>query len=258
MIRLRPVLKVIGVLLLLLGLLMLACLPFSYRFGAMDAEPLVLSAIVCLLAGLTVWVPQRRVAVRVGKREGYLIVAGGWMAMVSFGMLPYLFSGLIPTVPEAFFETMSGMTTTGATVLTDIEAAPRGLLFWRSLTQWIGGMGIIVLTVAIFPLLGIAGIELFTAEAPGPSADKIHPRIQETAKRLWLLYVGLTTLLALLLKLEGMSFYEALNHALTTMATGGFSTQNESIAAFPNPLIQYTLVVFMFLAGNNYTVTYWA
>mgnify|MGYP005992557221 CR=1 FL=1 len=189
------------------------------------------------------------------KRVGYIIVALGWVAMVAFGMLPYLISGLIPSIPSALFETVSGMTTTGASVLTDIEAAPEGLLYWRSLTQWIGGMGIIVLTVAIFPLLGIGGIELFVAEAPGPTSDKLHPRISETAKRLWFIYVGLTGLLAVILTIEGMTVYEAINHALTTMATGGFSTRNSSMAAF-GPTIQYTIILFMLMAGTNYSSLY--
>jgi len=177
--------------------------------------------------------------------------------MVLFGMLPYLLSGTIPSIADALFETISGMTTTGASILTDIEAQPRGILYWRSLTQWIGGMGIIVLTVAIFPLLGIGGIELFVAEAPGPTSDKIHPRIRETAKRLWWIYVGLTCLLTVLLCLEGMAIYEAINHALTTMATGGFSTRNASMAAF-GPTVQYTVILFMFLAGTNYTILYFS
>jgi len=193
--------------------------------------------------------------VPIRKREGYLIVVLSWLAMILAGMLPYLYSGMIPTVPEALFETVSGMTTTGASVLTDIEAQPKGLLYWRSLTQWIGGMGIIVLTVAIFPLLGIGGIELFAAEAPGPTSDKLHPRISETAKRLWLIYVGLTIVLGFLLFLFGLSPYESINHALPTMATGGFSTRNASAAAF-GPSVQYLLIVFMFLAGVNYTVLY--
>jgi trk system potassium uptake protein TrkH len=162
---------------------------------------------------------------------------------------------MLPGVADALFETASGMTTTGATTLTDIEIQPRGLLYWRSLTQWIGGMGIIVLTVAILPLLGIGGIELFAAEAPGPTSDKLHPRISETAKRLWSLYVGLTLVVGILYRLCGMTGYEAINHALTTMATGGFSTQNASAAAF-SPLIQYIMIVFMFLAGVNYTLLY--
>lgn len=193
---------------------------------------------------------------QVNKREGYLIVTVGWISMVVFSMSPYLISGVIPSVTDAFFETVSGMTTTGASILNDIEAVPEGILYWRSLTQWIGGMGIIVLTVALFPLLGIGGIELFVAEAPGPTSDKLHPRIRETAKRLWFIYVGLTVLLCIILKLVGMTFYDAINHALTTMATGGFSTKNASMAYYESPIIQYVVIIFMFIAGTNYSVIY--
>ena len=167
-----------------------------------------------------------------------------------------MISGEIPVFTDAFFETISGYTTTGASILNDIEAVPKGLLLWRSLTQWIGGMGIIVLAVAILPFLGIGGMQLFVAEAPGITPDKLRPRIQETAKRLWLLYVGLTVLEAILLSASGMSIYDAANHALTTMATGGFSTKNDSIGHFDNPLIQYIIIVFMFLAGTSFTLTY--
>jgi trk system potassium uptake protein TrkH len=135
---------------------------------------------------------------------------------------------------------------------------PAGILLWRSMTQWIGGLGIIVLTVAIFPLLGIGGIELFVAESPGPTSDKLHPRIRETAKRLWFVYAGLTILLIFLYRFEGMSFFDAVNHALTTMATGGFSTKNSSLAYFTNPAIHYTAIVFMFLSGTNFTLIYYA
>jgi trk system potassium uptake protein TrkH len=142
-------------------------------------------------------------------------------------------------------------------VLTDIEATPKGILYWRSLTQWIGGMGIVVLTVAIFPILGIGGIELFGAESPGPTSDKVHPRIQETAKRLWLIYVGFTLALIPILYLAGMGFYDALNHAFTIMATGGFSTRNDSMAAFEHlPAVQYIAILFMVLSGANYTMLY--
>ena len=174
--------------------------------------------------------------------------------MSLFGCLPYVISGEIPVFTDAFFETISGYTTTGASILNDIEAVPKGLLLWRSLTQWIGGMGIIVLAVAILPFLGIGGMQLFVAEAPGITPDKLQPRIQETAKRLWLLYVGLTLLEAVLLYFAGMTPYDAANHALTTMATGGFSTKNDSVAHF-SPLIQYIIVVFV-LAGTSFTLTY--
>lgn len=256
MINYIAIVRVISVLLIIIGGSVWSALPFSFYFNSGDDTALLLSGLIGVVTGgLGFLAVRKKGRAQVRKREGYLIVATGWVFMVLFGMLPYLLSGVIPSVPDALFETVSGMTTTGASVLTDIEAQPEGILYWRSLTQWIGGMGIIVLTVAIFPLLGIGGIELFVAEAPGPTSDKLHPRISETAKRLWLIYVGLTGLLTILLWIEGMNFYEAINHALTTMATGGFSTRNSSMAAF-GPTIQYTVIFFMLLAGTNYTVLY--
>jgi len=174
-------------------------------------------------------------------------------------MLPYIFSDAIPDITNAFFETISGYTTTGASILDDIEALPEGILFWRSLTHWIGGMGIIVLAIAILPLLGIGGMQLFAAEAPGPNADKLHPRITDTAKRLWFIYVGYTIAETLLLKLAGMSFFDAINHSLATLSTGGFSTKNASLAYWNSqPLIQYIVILFMFLAGANFVLSYFA
>ena len=258
MINFRQIARVLSVLLIIIGLMMFTGLPFSFYFNSGDEMPLLISGLICIVTAAVLWLSSSNGRGSISRRDGYLIVALGWVVMVSFSMLPYLVSGEIPSVANAFFETMSGMTTTGASILTDIEKVPEGILYWRSLTQWIGGMGIIVLTVAIFPLLGIGGIELFAAEAPGPTSDKIHPRIQETAKRLWLIYLGLTVLLILFLKWAGMSFFDAINHALTAMATGGFSTKNASIAAYDSPAIQYALIIFMFLAGANYTVTYLA
>ena len=169
--------------------------------------------------------------------------------MSFFGALPYLISGAIPSLTDAFFETISGYTTTGASILIDIESVSKGILFWRSLTQWIGGMGIIVLALAILPFLGIGGMQLFVAEAPGITPDKLQPRIQETAKRLWFIYFGLTVTEAILLYAAGMSPYDAMNHSLTTMATGGFSTMNASLAG-QSAAIQYIVIVFMFLAAE--------
>ncbi|MBL7471715.1 TrkH family potassium uptake protein [Robertkochia sediminum] len=194
----------------------------------------------------------------VKKREGYMIVTLGWLCMSAAGMLPYLFTGAIPSVTDAFFETMSGFTTTGASILDDIEVLPEGILFWRSMTHWIGGMGIIVLAIAILPLLGIGGMQLFAAEAPGPSADKLHPRITDTAKRLWFIYVGYTAAETLLLYLAGMNFFDAINHAMATLSTGGFSTKNASLAYWnDNPLVQYIVILFMFLAGTNFVLSYY-
>ncbi|NND15691.1 MAG: TrkH family potassium uptake protein [Eudoraea sp.] len=236
---------------------MLTTLFFSTYYGSGDNLPLLYSALTTMTTGGLLWLFSRNSAKKIGKREGFLIVALGWCSVAIFSALPYLYSGILSNPSNAIFESVSGLTTTGATVILDIESVPHGVLFWRSLTQWIGGMGIIVLTVAIFPLLGIGGVELFVAEAPGPTSDKIHPRIKETAKRLWYIYLGLTSTLIFLLFLNGMTFFDAFNHGLTTMATGGFSTKNASIAYFNDPAIQYILALFMFIAGINYTIIYY-
>ena len=220
---------------------------------------IALASITTMFIGVTSMYFTRNHKKEVQRKEGYIIVTFGWIVMSLSGMLPYLFSGAIPTVTNAFFETISGYTTTGATILEDIEALPEGILLWRSLTHWIGGMGIIVLAIAILPILGIGGMQLFAAEAPGPSADKLHPRITDTAKRLWLIYVGYTAAETLLLKLAGMSFFDAVNHSLATLSTGGFSTKNASLAFWNDqPLIQYIVIFFMFLAGSNFVLSYFA
>ena len=220
---------------------------------------IALASITTMFIGVSSMYFTRNHKKEVQRKEGYIIVTFGWIVMSLSGMLPYLFSGAIPTVTNAFFETISGYTTTGATILEDIEALPEGILLWRSLTHWIGGMGIIVLAIAILPLLGIGGMQLFAAEAPGPSGDKLHPRITDTAKRLWLIYVGYTAAETLLLKLAGMSFFDAINHSLATLSTGGFSTKNASLAFWNDqPLIQYIVIFFMFLAGSNFVLSYFA
>jgi trk system potassium uptake protein TrkH len=193
----------------------------------------------------------------IGKREGYIIVTFAWLFFSIFGALPYVISGSMPNFADAFFESMSGFTTTGASILSDIEALPKDILLWRSLTQWLGGMGIIVLSLAIIPLLGIGGMQLYAAEVPGPTKDKIHPKVKDTAQRLYLIYVSFTLLETLLLMIGGMSFFDALNHSFTTMATGGFSTYNTSLVHV-SPYIQYVVIAFMFLAGVNFTLSYFA
>jgi trk system potassium uptake protein TrkH len=235
---------------------MFVCIPFGTIDGYRDINALLYGGLITVVAGLLSWLYKFKSSASINKKEGYLIVALGWLFMWLASSLPYHLSVVDISVADSFFESVSGLTTTGATIFSDIESLPKSLLAWRSVTQWIGGMGIIVLTVAIFPLLGIGGIELFVAEAPGPTSDKIHPRIQETAKRLWLIYVGLTGFLFLILFALGMTGFDSFNHALTTMATGGFSTKNNSIAYFTSPAIQYVLILFMLLAGTNYTVIY--
>ncbi len=218
-----------------------------------------LAAVTTLFVGTIAMYFTRGHKKEVKRKEGYIIVSMGWIIMSASGILPYIFSGTIPDITNAFFETMSGYTTTGASILDDIEAMPEGILFWRSLTHWIGGMGIIVLAIAILPLLGIGGMQLFAAEAPGPAGDKLHPRITDTAKRLWFIYLGYTVAETLLLKLAGMSLFDAMNHALSTLSTGGFSTKNASVAYWNDqPLIQYIIMLFMFLAGTNFVLSYFA
>lgn len=238
-------------------MLLAAVVSGIYEDGA--TLSITLASVSTMFAGVFAMFYTRGHRKEVKQKEGYIIVTFGWIVMSISGMLPYVFSGAIPNITNAFFETISGYTTTGASVVNDIEALPEGILFWRSLTHWIGGMGIIVLAIAILPLLGIGGMQLFAAEAPGPSSDKLHPRITDTAKRLWLIYFGYTVAETVLLKLAGMSFFDAINHALATLSTGGFSTKNASLAHWNDqPLIQYIVILFMFLAGTNFVMSYFA
>jgi trk system potassium uptake protein TrkH len=255
----KIILFIMGLLLLFNGGFMSISAVVSAIYGESEGWYILLAAaIAVLIGGIAMYFTRDHIKV-LQKKEGYLIVTFGWLIMAFAGTMPYMFTGAITSYTDAFFETMSGFTTTGASIMTDIEAMPKGILFWRSLTHWIGGMGIIVLAVAILPLLGIGGMQLFAAEAPGPSGDKLHPRITDTAKRLWIIYVGFTGLEAVLLKLAGMGWFDAINHALSTLSTGGFSTKNASIAYWNDtPLIQWIILAFMFIAGANFVLSYFA
>ena len=223
---------IMGLLLALNGLFIFIAFPVGLYYGEPAAFSFLYSSLICLVLGTAAFLITRgRYSKEFRKREGFLIVTLGWLMMTFFGTLPYVLSGSIPSFTNAFFETMSGYTTTGATILNDIEALPKCILLWRSLTQWIGGMGIIVLAVAILPILGIGGMQLFVAEAPGISPDKLHPRITETAKRLWSIYLGLTLIAAMLYWAGGMSLFDAVNHSFTTLATGGYSPPPSSLVA---------------------------
>ena len=220
---------------------------------------IIKASIICFSIGIIVMLISKNPSKVINRRDGYLIVVLGWLTMVFSGTLPYLFTDTINNIPDLVFETMSGYTTTGSSVISDVESLPESILFWRSMTHWLGGMGIIVLAIAILPLLGIGGMQLFSAEAPGSgiSGDKIHPRISNTAKRLWLIYIGLTLMETILLKIAGMSFFDAINHSMSNVATGGFSTKNDSLSFFNSmPLIQYIIVFFMLLAGTNFLLIY--
>ncbi|MCF6280585.1 MAG: TrkH family potassium uptake protein [Flavobacteriaceae bacterium] len=251
------IISFLGLTSMLNGVFMLLAVPFSIYHQESAKWGILYAGLITITLGFLMWFFNRNAEKNLQKKEGYLIVTFGWLILSLTGTLPYILSGSIPEFTNAFFETLSGYSTTGASILTDIEVMPKGILFWRSATHWIGGMGIIVLTIAILPLLGIGGMQLFMAEAPGPSADKMHPRITETAKRLWLIYFSLTITEFLLLKIAGMTWFDAINHAMATLSTGGFSTKNTNIAYWNEmPIIQYIITAFMFIAGTNFMITY--
>ena len=217
------------------------------------------SAIIIISIGLILMLSNKNNIRQINKKDGYLIVTVGWLTMIFSGMLPYYMTDSISSFSNLIFESMSGYTATGSTIINDVESLPKSVIFWRSMTHWLGGMGIIVLAIAILPLLGIGGMQLFSAEAPGSgiSGDKIHPRISATAKRLWYIYVGLTFVETLALNFAGMSIFDAINHSMSNIATGGFSTKNNSLAYWNSiPEIQYIIIFFMILAGTNYLLIY--
>ncbi|MEE4254659.1 MAG: TrkH family potassium uptake protein [Desulfuromusa sp.] len=246
-------LRILGALLLFLGGSLFAPLPFSWYYGDGVWSAFIIAAVICFTVGGLLFrfcKSPKELTVR----EGFAVVTFGWTVFAIFGALPYLISGAIISPLDAIFETMSGFTTTGSTILTEIEAMPQSLLFWRSLTHWLGGMGIIVLSLAILPMLGVGGMQLFKAEVPGPTADRLKPRIQDTAKMLWGVYVLLTAGETLLLMFGGMSFFDALCHSFATLATGGFSTRNSSVAAYDSSYIDGVITLFMILAGINFAL----
>ena len=251
----NEVARALSALIIVEGVFMLLSLPFSFFYNE-NIYPILNSSAITIVSGLAIFfMSSKRTKKHVGKREAYMIVSLAWIVISFFGTLPYILSGTIPNFTNAFFETMSGFTTTGSSVLNDIEAVDKGILFWRSMTHWIGGMGIIVLTLAIMPLLGVGGTTLFSAESPGPTTDKLHPTIKGTAKRLWFIYFVLTVIETVLLWLGEMDFFDAINHSFATLATGGFSTKNDSIAHF-GAYSQYIIALFMFFAGVNFAIHY--
>lgn len=249
------------------SIFMILCVIISLIYSESITIPLLIASLITAGFGAICYFGTRNAPKKLTRRDGYLIVAAGWIFLILSGSLPYFLS--IPylspqillkndfTATNIFFETIAGYTTTGSTIFNDVEILPNALLFWRSLTQWIGGMGIIVLTIAILPLLGIGGMQLFVVEAPVISADKIHPRITDTAKRLWVVYVILTLIQILCLSIAGMGFFDAINHSLTTLSSGGFSTKNDSTAHWNEfPSIQYIVMIFMFLSGVNFVLNH--
>ena len=253
----RAVVRVLGFLLGIGSLALLVPAIVSAHWHDGDAWSFLAAAGIGLpLAGLLWWAGAR--AREIGAREGFAVVSLGWLGIGLLGGLPAWFSGQIPGFTDAVFESISGFSTTGASILTDIESRSHGLLFWRALTHWLGGMGIVLLALAILPLLGVGGMQLFRAEVPGPRAERLTPRIRQTAKLLWSVYVLLTALQTAALMLAGLSFFDAICHAFATLATGGFSTRNASVGAYANPAVDWIVIVFMLLAGTNFTLHYLA
>ncbi len=257
MINKKIIFRLLGYLLLIESAFLFAVYLISLLYKETGSAFLISFLITLAVGGSSVFF-TRNAKKDFGKREGYIIVSLVWIVFSLFGSLPFIISGVIPGYTNAFFETMSGFTTTGASILNNIDTLPHGILLWRSLTQWMGGMGFIVLSLAILPFLGVGGVQLFSAEVPGLTPDKMHPRVKETAQRLWIIYVGFTIAEIILLWLGGMSFFDAVNHSFTTMATGGYSTKQESIAYFTSPYIQYVIILFMIIAGINFTLPYFA
>ena len=255
--RPRPVLHLISYTLAFIALGEGLCWLISWLTGdpAQAQWSLALSGGMVLSIAFAMWALTRG-PVRLSRRDGFAIVTFGWLAATVAGALPYLLSGVILDPVSALFESMSGFTTTGASVLTNLEDLPHGILFWRGMTQWLGGMGVLILCVAILPFLGVGGMQIYRAEIPGPSKDRLTPRIASTAKLLWGIYVLLSLAEAALLMTGGMDWFDACCHTFTTMSTGGFSTRTASIAAFNSAYIEIVIIVFMFLAGANFALHY--
>ena len=254
MINIRIIARVFSLVLVIEGLFMLLSALVSFIYG--EHSSLILSGIITIVTGVLVFTPLRNEEKLYGNKEGYIIVTGIWLVLSLFGTIPYLFSGTIRSFGNAFFESISGFTTTGASIFSDVESLPHGILFWRSLTQWIGGLGFIIISMSVLQVVKSINIQLTLTDFSGQATNKIHPKIKEAIKRIITIYVLLTLLESVLLMLGGMNVFDAICHSFTTMSTGGFSTKNGGIASFSNPSILIILTVFMFLAGTNLTLIY--
>ncbi len=257
--NLALILNLLGAVLMIVAVFMFVPVAVSAANSQPDFKPLLYAALLTLVVG-TVFnlLTKRHSKEDFRHRDVFAAVTLTWMAVSFFGALPYLFSGVITSFTDAYFESMAGFTTTGATVIADIESLPMGVLFWRSFTQWLGGMGIILFALAVMPFLGSRGMQLFKAEVPEITVERLRPRLIDTAKHLWFIYLGLSGAAFVLYLVGGMSLFDAICHAFTSLATGGFSTKNTSIAYFQSPFIDVTCTVFMFLAGVNYALYFYA
>ena len=254
MINFKTIIRIIGILLLLETVMFLVCSSVSFYYRESDMLDFWKAGGITAGIGLLLAALGKGGERQLTRRDGYVLVSFAWVAFSLFGMLPFYIGGYIPDIADAFFETMSGFSSTGATILDDIESLPHGILFWRSMTQWIGGLGIIMFTIAVLPIFGVSGLQVFAAEASGPTHDKVHPRIGITAKWIWSIYTGITTLLVCLLMLGGMDWFDSICHAFATTGTGGFSTKQASVAYYNSPYIEYVISIFMFISGINFTL----
>lgn len=241
------------------SIFMLLPIIVSFIYGGQDLQSLIVSFLITSFFGLSTYqLTKKYKKEELRHREAFFTVTLSWVVATAFATLPYLLSDSLNSFTDAYFEAMAGFTTTGSSVIKDVEIIPKGILFWRSLTQWMGGMGIILFAIAVLPVLGAGGMQLFKAEVPEISVDKLRPRIIDTAKALWFIYAGLTVLCFSIYMAGGMGVYDSINHAFTTMATGGFSTKNASIAYYKSPTIEFSSSLFMFLAGVNYSLYFYA
>ena len=256
MINWKMISKIMGFLLFIEAGFLSLCIALSVFYEEPDLPAFILSTLLTIAVGIPLSYAGKDAERKLSRKDGYVVVTFAWIIFSIFGMLPYYISGYIPNLTNAFFETMSGFSTTGASILDDIESLPHALLFWRSMTQWIGGMGIVIFTIAVLPIFGVGGIQLFAAEATGPKFDKITPHIDETAKWIWTIYIGMTIATIILLTIGDMPLFDSVCHAMSTTATGGFSTKQASIAAFNSSYIEYVIMIFMFLSGINFSLLY--
>lgn len=251
----KAIFRIIGFLLLFEALSLLSSVPVALYYGE-PTEYLLLSVAAMVVSGSFFAYVCRKAGRNVSRKDGYIVVTVIWIIFSLFGSLPYMLSGYIPSFTDAFYETMSGFTTTGSSILSNIESLPRSLLFWRALTHWIGGLGIVFFTVAVFPIFGLGDMHLFAAESVGPMRAKLHPRISVTARWILTVYIGLTVIATVAFYAAGMGWFDSLCHSMATVSTGGFSTKQASIAAFGSPLIEYVTILFMFIGGVSLSLQY--
>lgn len=249
--------KVLGFIIVIESLFLFLSAGISAYYKEWDTPYLLISAGIALIPGILFILFGSKEKINfVGKREGFVAVSLTWLLFCIFGMVPYYISGAIPSLTDAFFETMSGLTTTGSSILTDVESMPKGLLFWRSLTQWLGGMGVIVFSLALLPLIGGGATQLFEAETTGVTQDKFRPRVAQISKRLWMIYAGLTIAVIILLNIGPMDTFDSICHGLTTISTGGYSTKSNSIAYWNSAYIENVIIIFMLIGSINFSLLY--